>query len=72
MRHLPVHLLLSVALSSAVLAINPIDAIRRAANTVWVAYYYPDVAVDLVDAMHRPTVSLEDPIPIDNWDSVRR
>ena len=39
-----------------------IDSAKIAANMVWVAHYFPDVAVDLFDYMHRPTVPIEDPV----------
>jgi hypothetical protein len=42
-----------------------VEAVKVAANMVWVAHYFPDVAVDLFDYMHRPTVSIEDPVAND-------
>jgi hypothetical protein len=48
------------------------EATRVAANMVWVAHYFPDVAVDLFDYLHRPTVEIEDPVAIDDTTATHR
>jgi hypothetical protein len=54
------------AFASGVFAQRALNATKIAANMVWVAHYFPDVAVDLFDSMHRPTADIEDPLPIDD------
>lgn len=49
-----------------------VEAVKVAANMVWVAHYFPDVAVDLFDYMHRPTVPIEDPVAVDDLMMRRR
>jgi hypothetical protein len=58
-------LAISIGFVAGTLTHRAIESAEVASNMVWVAYYFPDVAVDLFDEMHRPTVPIEDPVPAD-------
>jgi hypothetical protein len=67
MRQLLVYALVGASVfASGLFARRALNATEIAANMIWVAHYFPDVAVDLFDFMHRPTTDIEDPLPIDD------